>query len=97
VDWELYIDDPEGKKKKVKRFKKQGIDIHGFYFPLGNLTLYECPPRWITRETVTVLSALTIFEKKNILPVGTSQADLPLWFMEAYKLYINEMKTKQDD
>lgn len=64
---------------------------------MGDLTFYECPPKWITRDTIKALDALVIFENKNILPVGTSQADLPLWFMEAYKIYINEMRIKQDD
>ena len=86
----------EAKAAKVKKLTADGLDIHGFYFTLGNLTVYECPPKWITRDTVKVLDALHIFDKKNILPVGTSQADLPLWFMNAFKIYINEMMIKQE-
>ena len=63
---------------------------------MGDLTFYECPPKWITNDTVKLLDALSIFENKNILPVGTSQADMPLWFFEAYKIYINEIRSKQD-
>ena len=96
VNWDTY-DDVEARAAKVKKLTASGLDIYNdFYFTLGNLTVYECPPKWITRDTVKVLDALHIFDKKNILPVGTSQADLPLWFMNAFKIYINEMMIKQE-
>lgn len=64
-------------------------------FRLGNFSFYECPPKWITRESINALDAVSIFDNKNVLPVGTSQADLPLWFMDVFKLYMNEMNNKQ--
>jgi len=92
IDWTVYKDRNE---EKTILFEKMGKPPK--VFRLGNLTFYECPPRWITRDTAKILDAVAIFDNKNILPVGTSQADLPLWFMEAYKLYMNEMRPKQED
>ena len=69
----------------------------GQIFKLGDLKFYECPPRWITQETVKILDIVAVFVNKDILPRGNSQADLPLWFMEVYKLYENEMRIKEGD
>ena len=65
-------------------------------FRLGDLSFYECPPRWITRDTVKLIDALDIFERKGVLPIGTSQSDMPLWFMDAYKVFISELNMKQE-
>ena len=63
-------------------------------FRVADLTFYECPPLWIKPETVILMDALHIFHNKNLPPIGGSWSDQPLWFVDAYKIYMHEFSMR---
>ena len=89
VKWSEFKD---RKEEKGLLFEKMGKPQRVHKIP--EFTFYECPPLWINPETNRLMDALHIFHEKNIIPVGTSWSEQPLWFAEAYKVYINELSMR---
>jgi len=89
VDWTQFKDQGD---EKAALYKKMGKPTK--VWRLADLTFYECPPMWRTAETNILLDALYVFHEKDLPPKKGAWSDQPLWFAQAYRIFIEELKNR---
>ncbi len=95
IDKLEFIDDPDGAKKLHNEMEHGGVAKH--IWQLDNLFLYECPPKWIRAETNRLMDALFIFHRKDLPPMKGAWSDQPLWFIQAYSIFTEELLNRSKE